>query len=146
MKRIERYLLDSCALTVLILSLIYILSIFSESQTTPAVHIGRYFTILLFSFLTVGANHLFSVPKIPKLLAFAIHYTVLLAAFMLVFVDLNGITAPMVFISIALFTVFYAVIFSIAIGTKKLCSYLDKSIKKKEDKAPKKEEYKPRYK
>ena len=146
MKRIEKYLLNSCALTVLVLSLIYIFAIISSPEITPAVQIGRYFTILLFSFLTVGASYLFSVPKIPKLLVFAIHYLVVLIAFMLIFIDLKEITAPKAFISVAIFTIFYTLLFAIVIGIKKLCSRLDKLIKKKTREAPKKEAYKPRYK
>ena len=146
MKRVERYLLESCALTVLMMSLIYILAIISSPDIVPAVQIGRFFTILIFSFLTVGANRLFSIQRLGKPLAFAIHYVVLLLAFTFIFIDLSTLTGPKIFISIMIFTVFYALIFAIVIGTKKLCTRLDKSIKIAPEKSAEKEAYKPRYK
>ena len=146
MKRVERFLLESCALSVLITSLVYIIAIIISPDITPAVEIGRYFIILLFSFLTVGASYLFQIPSIKKILALAIHYLVVLAAFLLIFADLSTITGPKFFILVMLFTVFYALFFGIIIGIKKLCVKLDKAIKTKAENAPKKEAYKPRYK
>ena len=146
MKHIKKYLLSSCTLTVLLVSLVYVFAIIANPEITPAIEFSRYFTILIFSFLTVGANSLFAIPRLPKILALAIHYLVIFGAFMFIFVDLSTITAPKIFTSIMIYTTFYAIIFCISIGINKLSSHLDKSIKKKELATSPKEVYKPRYK
>ena len=146
MKRIEKYLLEGSALSVLITSIFFIFAKISSPDITPAVHIGRYFTILLFSLLIVGANLLFKIRKLAKILALLIHYVVIILAFTLIFVDLKGITGTRIFILLMLFTIFYAMMFGIVIGIRKLCSRLDSSIKTKSKQEPKKEKYKPRYK
>ena len=145
MKHIERYLFSACTLTVLLVSLVYVFAIIATPEITPAIEFSRYFTILIFSFLAVGANYLFAIPKLPKILALAIHYIVIFGAFMFIFVDLSTITAPKFFTSVMLFTTFYAIVFCISIGVKKLCSHIDKSNKKKIATSDR-EIYKPRYK
>lgn len=146
MKRIEKYLFEASALSVLITSIFFIFAKISSPDITPAVHIGRYFTILLFSLLIVFANLLFKLRKLPKILALLIHYVVIILAFTLIFVDLKGITGPRIFILLVLFTLFYAMLFGIVIGIRKLCARLDSSIKSKTKQEQKKEKYKPRYK
>ena len=147
MKRVERFLLEACSLSVLIMGIFFICAKLSAPEITPALHFGRFFLILLFGFLIVAANFLFKVNRIHRFIAVLIHYAVILAAFMLIFVELDGITSTRVFIFIALFTVFYALFFGIVIGIKHLAAKLDGAIAKKVAKEAKPEaKYQPRYK
>ena len=146
MKNAEKFLLNSCALSVLITSLFLIFYKLNTPQIAPAIDMSRHFTILIFSFITVGVNQLLSMPRIPKIAAVAIHYVVTLMASMFIFVDVSTLNATKTFISITIFTLFYAIFFGIVIGIKKLCSGIDKTIGGKSKTDRPKEAYKPRYK
>ena len=146
MKNAEKFLLNSCALSVLITSLFLIFYKINTPQIAPAIDMNRHFTILIFSFITVGANQLLSMPRIPKILAVAIHYVVTLIASLFIFTDISSLNATNLFISITIFTIFYAVFFGLVIAIKKLCYGIDKTVSKSSKPDRPKEAYKPRYK
>lgn len=146
MKRIEKILLDSCALSVLITSVFFIFAKISSPDITPAVHIGKYFLIILFSFIIVCANLLFSIKKLHKVLAVLIHYLVSLVAFLLIFVTLSGLRPMQFIVFVVLFTIFYAALFAAIFGIKRGIKKLDVKFERKSETESKKSEYKPRYK
>lgn len=146
MKRIERFILEACATSVLIASIFFVFAKISAPEIVPALDIGRYFLILLFGFLIVGANLLFGIKKLNKFLALLLHFLISFTVFSIIFVNFDGMNATRVFIHVVLFTIFYAVTFAIAIGIKKLSAKLDADINKKVNTATKSTDYKTKYK
>jgi len=146
MKRIERFILESCSISVLITSIFFVFAKISAPETVPALHIGRYFLILLFGFLIIGANSLFGIKKLNKFLALLIHFFVSFVAFLLIFVNFDGMNAMRFFIHTVLFAIFYVIIFAIVIGIKRLVGKLDEGLGKKQKTNNKSTEYTPRYK
>lgn len=146
MKRIERFILEACATSVLIASIFFVFAKISAPKIVPALDIRRYFLILLFGFLIVGANLLLGVKKLNKFLALLLHFLITFAAFLIIFVNFDGMNATRLFIHVVLFAIFYAVTFAIAIAIKKLSAKLDADISKKANTATKSTEYKPKYK
>ena len=146
MKIAEKILLNSCALSVLITSLFLVFYKLNTPQIAPAIDMSRHFTILIFSFITVGVNQLLSMPRVPKIAAVAIHYVVTLIASMFIFVDVSTLNSQKIFITIMIFTLFYVIFFGIVIAIKKLCHVIDKPMNGKTKVDRPKEAYKPRYK
>ncbi len=144
--KLEKLLLSSCALSVLITSVFFIFAKISAPDITPAIQIGKYFLILLFSFVIIGVSLVFSLKRLNKIVALLIHYAVSLVAFLLAFVFFENARPMRTLIMMVFFTVFYAVVFAAIIGIKKIIYKLDKSFDKKPAVTAAKTEYKPRYK
>lgn len=144
--KLEKLLLSSCALSVAITSIFFIFAKISAPDITPAIQIGKYFLILLFSFVIICASLLFSLKRLNKLLALLIHYGVSLVAFLFTFLSFDDIRPTRTLIMIVFFTVFYAVMFAACIGIKKALQKLDVRLEKKPVRTTTKSEYKPRYK
>ena len=150
MKRAERFLLHTCAYTVLVCALFLIfmaISGFSEAS----LNIGRFFLILLFSFLISVAGIILGLKGWHPVLRVAIHYTVLLAAFFFVFVisgNINASGGGAIFSAIIVFTFLYVVFSLIVYSVKKSITAVDKSLEKRGKKAfsNKSSTYTPRYK
>ena len=138
MKHIYKFILEGCGLSVLITSIFFVFEGIASPEITPALPISRYFLILLFGFIVVGANLLFSIEKLHRLAALAIHYIAIFVAFLVVFVGFTNMTAKKFFI--------YAIVSAAVIGVKNLTSKADDRISAKIPAAKKPNEYKPRYK
>ena len=146
MKHIYKLILEACGLSVLFTSITFIFEIITFPETFPDIYAGQYFLILLFSFSVVGANLLFGIKQLHRLVSLLIHYLIVFVTFILAFVGFEGMTPSKFFIYIVMFTIFYAVVFAIVFGIKSFASKADARIKAKAP-APKKQiEYKPRYK
>ena len=146
MKRIYKLILEACGLSVLITSIFFIFEKISSPDITPALPIGRYFLILLLGFIVVCANLLFGIRTLHKIVALLIHYLAIFTTFLITFVGFNGMTPTKFFIYIVMFTIFYAIIFAIAIGVKILSAKADAHISAKSPTPKKTTEYKSRYK
>ena len=146
MKHIYKFILESCGLSVFITSIFFVFEGIASPEITPALPISRYFLILLFSFIVVGANLLFSIEKLNKLATLAIHYLAIFVAFLTVFVGFAGMTAKKFFIYAVIFTILYAIIFAAVICVKKLTTKAEDRISSKTPTSKKSTEYKPRYK
>ena len=146
MKHIYKFILEACGLSVLITSIFFVFEGIASPEITPALPISRYFLILLFGFIIVGANFLFSIKNLHKLAALAIHYLTIFVAFLTVFVGFAGMTAKKFFIYAVIFTILYAIIFAVVVCVKKLTTKADDRISSKAPTSKKSTEYKPRYK
>lgn len=144
MKRIEKLLLDSCAFSVLITGTFFIFAKLTAPEMTPAVEIGRYFLILLFSLLIMSAGLLFESKKLSKPVAFLAHFGISYVAFLVIFVDFTEMLPMRFFIYTVIFIVAYAIYFAACRGIRKLVQKLDNRFSTK--KAKPSEKYVPRYK
>ena len=150
MKKAERFLLHTCAYTVLTCALFLIfmaISGFSEAS----LNIGRFFLILLFSFLISVAGVILTLKGWHPVLKIAIHYIVLLAAFFFVFVisgNINANGSGAIFSAIIVFTFLYLIFSLIVYSIKKSISAVDKKLEKsgKNHASSKSSGYTPRYK
>ena len=146
MKHIYKFILEGCGLSVLITSIFFVFEGIASPEITPALPLGRYFLILFFGFIVVGANLLFGIEKLHRLAAVAIHYTTIFVAFLIVFVGFADMTAKKLFIYTVIFTILYAIVSAVVIGVKKITSKADDRISAKVLASKKQSEYKPRYK
>ena len=146
MKSVYKLILEACGLSVLLTSIFFVFEGIASPETTPALPISRYFLILLFGFIVVGANLLFGIEKLHKLATLAIHYIAIFVAFLIVFVGFADMTAKKFFIYAVIFTILYAIASATVIGVKKLTSKIDCRIGAKSPAPKKQAEYKPRYK
>ena len=146
MKHIYKFILEGCGLSVLITSIFFVFEGIASPEITPALPLSRYFLILLFGFIVVGANLLFSIEKLHRLAALAIHYIAIFVAFLIVFIGFADMTAKKFFIYAVIFTILYAIVSAVVIGVKNLTSKIDDRISAKTPTAKKQNEYKPRYK
>ncbi len=78
----------------------------------PKLSLSRFLVILLFGAIISGAEFLFMIPKVPKVVCYILHYTALFIAFLVIFILINssGITPSFVFAAVVIFTIIYAVI------------------------------------
>ena len=144
--KIKNLLLNSCALSVLITSVFFLFAKISAPEIIPAIQIGKYFLVLLFSLVIVGATLLFSIKRLNKLIALLIHYAISLVAFLLTFISFDESRPMRTLIFIVFFTLLYAAIFAASIGIEKALKKVDRHLEKKTVTTKVKSEYKPRYK
>ncbi len=145
MKKLENLIFEACAVSVLLTSVFFIFAWIGLPEITPAIQIGKYFLILLFSLLITAAKLLFSVKGLKKPLALLLHYAIALVAFSVIFFDFSTLNGMRIFILIVCFTLFYAAIWGIVIVTRRILARLDKQIEAKR-KPEEKVKYTPRYK
>lgn len=145
MKKTEKIILESCAFAMLLIGAFFLISWIGMPDITPAIEIGKFFLILIFSFVINIARLLFGVKRLPKLAALSIHYAIALLAFSLIFVSPEQLVGARIFILWVSFTIFYAILFAASVGIKHLANKIDTAAEKK---GAKKEpaEYKSRYK
>lgn len=143
--KIKNLLLNSCALSVVITSVFFLFAKISAPEIIPAIQIGKYFLILLFSFVIIGATLLFSVKKLNKIIALLIHYAVSLVAFLLTFISFNESRPMRTLVFVVFFTLLYTAIFASSIGIRKALKKVDERLKMN-PRAKVSKEYKPRYK
>lgn len=144
MKRIESFLLKSCAYTVIVTLLLYI-ALLSLGVTDQGIPVLKFLLLFGYGVLIAAAEVLYNGLKIRKLFRIFIHYGLLLIGFIAVY-SLSGITAsitPMrVFVIIVLFTLLYCLV----LGAVKLIAHLVKKADHAIESMPKTtEEPKPEY-
>ncbi len=150
MKDAERFLLHTCAYTVLICAL-FLLFMAISGFTEASLNIGRFFLILLFSFFISVAGIILGLKRLHLVLRIAIHFLVLLVAFTVVFVISGNIKASgagAIFSAIIVFSFLYSVVSLIVYSIKKSVSAVDKKLEKRSVKSDSKKPapYTPRYK
>ena len=150
MKKAEKFLLHTSAYTVLFCALFLIFMAIS-GFSDASLDIGRFFLILLFSFFISIAGIILGLKSWHPALRIAIHFTVLLSAFTVVFVfsgNIKGSGAGAIFSSIIVFSFLYLVVSLIVYSVKKSVSAIDKKLEKRTSKhsAKKPAAYTPRYK
>lgn len=150
MKNAERFLLHCCAYTVLICAL-FLVFVNLSGFTDASLSIGRFFLMFLFSLLISIAEIILGIKSWHLVFRVLIHYTVLLAAFTVVFVISGNIKASgsgAIFSATIIFTFLYVVISLLVYFIKKSVSVIDKRIQNKGEKtnANKHTAYIPRYK
>lgn len=130
MKRIERLFLSGCGYTVLILTLFYLFALIVGLENT-SIGVGRFFIILFFSLMISFSEMIFEIKNLRRLFRLLIHYFTLMIAFVCTFLlgdffETKGMTA--VLIAIFVYTLLYAVIFSIIAAVRKLIGKADTAI------------------
>lgn len=136
---VRKILVSSCVVCTLISVFFYfVAAIVNEVESLfdeTAVTFRQFLLILLFSLLVALANRLLSVAKLHIAWRILIHYSTLLAAFLIVFVAAGKlkISGPSsVFLSIMIFTVLYAVCFVAGYFLLRLFGALPEKAKKEE--------------
>ena len=148
MKRIESILLAGCAYTVAIVALFFCFAAIS-SFTEARIGFGQFFTILLFGQIISVAGYILKNAKWNLFLRYALHYSVLFLAFIIIFVingNVNSSGAAAIFSAIMIFTFFYAIILLLAFAIKKSVLSVEKKLPQKSPKNKQNNSYTPRYK
>ncbi len=159
MRRIEKMLYSGAGYTILIMTFFYIFAIAAELEGT-SIGIGKFFLILAFGMIAAGAELVYELLSVKRIIRSVIHYAILLVAFCVIFIagDFFNITGPAsVFVAITLFTVIYLVFVGIVClirrSVQRADNALEGKIKKRANngktmkKAERdKEEYTPRFK
>ena len=152
MKKIESLLFHSTAYTVLILLMFYLFGVASDF-TDAYISFPTFMTILGFGVIISLAGMIFGIKKIHMALRTLIHYAVLLIAFCVIFISAGNISSGgqgAIFISVAIFTVFYFIIFAISLiiitAVRKADANIDRKIEAEAKKKQNKKKYKPLYK
>ncbi len=146
MKKIESFILKSCGYTVLLLLVLYIF-LAAMGVTEQGVPIGRFLLMLGYGCLISGAELVYKALEVRKALKILIHYSMLLAGFMVVYLTIRGITgniAASILIAVTIFTLLYALILGAVIGLKHLVSKADTELESRPD-SPKKKKEAPEY-
>ncbi len=150
MRRFERMLLCGTGYTVLILTLFYIFAAIARFEEM-SIGVGRFFIILAFGMLIALAELIYGLLTLKRVFKCLIHYSLLLLAFIIVFmlgefITVNGPAS--VFVGITVFTLFYLLIFGIVYLVRRTVgaadNKLDKKIAQKKSAKPKENE-KPKY-
>ena len=150
MKKIKDFLLKTCGYAILILSVFYIFSAFLGASAYGILW-DRFLVIIGYSLLISAADLLYSVLPIHKALCVLIHYALLLAGFIPIFIFLGAyasspITPQRVFIAVAFFSILYFLAALAVWGVKALAAKVGKGSLAKEEKTPKKKKKtKPEY-
>ena len=154
MKKLEGLIKSASCLTVLVLSLFYIFAVIT-GFAAPYIDFGMFALIFLFSLVIAVANLILGIKKYKLPLRIFIHYITLLIAFIFVFIFAGKLSAggpEAILISVIIFTLLYAVIFTISYFTIKAVRAADERIDKSrvrsnaEQAKKKNSNYKPRYK
>lgn len=148
MKQIEKFFSHACMYTVFIAIAFYIFSGIVNAKGL-SMSFGRFFTIFAFSMIISSMEYIFSVARIHKALQYAIHYVILCAAFIVVFLSIRKSSADFMFNSSVIFAA--VVLFSFGYAAFFLALYLLKKIAskikfEKNSNTPNKSEYKSRFK
>ena len=148
MKQTEKFLYHTAAYTMVI-SLLFFLFGKVLSINELSMSFSRYFTLIAFSLVLSGAEFVFTIDKLNKLLQHIIHYVVMCIAFAVVFLTVRNsdgkytFNAASVFAAIVLFSVFYVLITFLVMLAKGKLSNIRKS---KRIKNGEKSTYSPRFK
>jgi len=148
MKKIEKFLCYGAGYTILIMT-VYYLAAAIASPSDAKISIGRFFLILLFGFIVAGAGLVYRILTVKTWLKIFLHYAILLAAFLLIFVPMLSVKSngPASVIAWALiFTALYALLSALVLFIRKAACKADKTLEAIERREPKsKEEYTPLY-
>ena len=133
MKRIENLLLKACGYTLLILTLFYLVALLGEF-TVAAIDFHTFALIFVFGVIISAVSLILYVEKIKPIFRVLIHYATLLVSFFVIFLfagKLNAGGSSVVFSAIIIFTVLYAVIFTITYLIRRAVISADKALDKK---------------
>lgn len=152
MRIFEKILLKSCLYTVLILTLFYSFASIGK-LTSAAIGFGTFALIYLFGLIISLTDLVLSVERLRYVFRLAIHYSVLLIVFCIVFVNMGKISlksAGAVFTSIVIFTLLYGVLLTVVYifqrFAKKGDDFIESRSQKRTENNTKKQEYKSLYK
>ena len=134
MKKLENLILRACGFAIVILTLFYTFVTATNSNKTD-IDFANFSLILGFGLLISLASMILEIKSIKLPLRIFIHYVVLLITFCVVFIP-NGNISPennneapsKLFTAIVLYTISYAVLFSLFAGFKKLINAIDNKI------------------
>ena len=151
MKKIENLLLQAAGYTVIILCLFFLFTATSDF-TEAAITFSRFATILAFGIVISVAGSILKIESIKKWIRILIHYSVLLVAFIVVFVITGNLTSggtSMIFSALVIFSFFYALVAALVFCFGKFVKTTDKKVNAKlannRKPAKKKEIYTPRF-
>ena len=122
MKRIEEYILKSCGYTVLLLLLLYAI-LAAIGVADSAIPFDRFAVLTGYGFLITGTEVLYKSLTMRTAVKVLIHYSILLAGFMLVYLVIRGLSgnvASVIFVAVAIFTLLYALLLGAVIAIKRL--------------------------
>jgi uncharacterized membrane protein len=133
MKKIEQLLLTSCGFTVLMASILYFLGalVGVENNGMP---FGSFALTFVFGVMISLANLVLKYDKLTKWIRIAIHYSVLMLAFCILFVGSGKITngtQGSFFAAVVVFTFLYALVFICTYFATKLMRRADRKIDKR---------------
>ena len=131
MEQIEKFIKTACMYTVIILFFFYVFAV-SNSFDETSIGFGRFALILLFGAIISLAEYIFAI-KISRVFTVLLHYSVLLFAFIIVFLvsGVLGNAGSRIFVSAVIFTILYAFIFILVYFAKKGVAGLDEKLNKK---------------
>ena len=135
MKRIQHLLLNACAYTVALLTVLYI---FAElTDVKYGISFGRFILVFAFGAVIAVASLILNSKSISKPMGIVIHYAVLLLAFIILFVVIGNIsTGGKIFAAIIIFSFFYALVFISLALINRAVKTADKKFDKKHPKKP----------
>ena len=154
MRRFEKAVLCGAGYTVLILLLFYLFAVIMQFENI-SISFPRFLVIFTFGYVIAAADMIYGLTSIKRIFKCLIHYTVLLIAFITVFVAGEFISANStaeVFVAITVYTVLYFSIFGIIYLIRRTVvvadDRLEKRIAAKETAKPKdrKNQYTPKFK
>ncbi len=143
MRKFEKFFLRGAGYTLLILSLYYLFAIIA-SPTNAFVSGGRFLLILVFGFITALAEFIYSIFTVKFWLKALLHYAILLATFILIFIPLLGIESngpASVIAWVVIFSVLYALCCVAVHFIKKGINKVDDAIETKKRSATEQTEY-----
>ena len=136
MKRIQHLLLTACAYTVVLLAVLYVFAELTDVKS--GISFARFALVFAFGVTIALASSLLNAQSISRHLGIVIHYSVLLLAFIVLFVVIGSIsTGGKIFAAIVIFTFFYALVFLLSSLINRAVSSADKRLDKKHPKKSK---------
>jgi hypothetical protein len=115
MKPIEKFIFHSAAYTVIIAITFYIFSLFG-GLTNAEMTFLRFLLILAFGVIISGAEFIFTIERLPKILRYAIHFLALFVGFFVIFLSVRSeggdlqFSAATIFAALIIFAALYALI------------------------------------
>ena len=140
MKKGAEFVLRGCGYTVMIAFILYTVLAIS-GVTDQGIPIAKFLVVFAYGLLASGAQEAYHGLKAKLPLRVAIHYLMLLAGFIVLYVASGvnaSVNASKIFIAITIFTLLYALAGAIGIGIKRLLNKTAPTASKKPD--PKKKQ------
>ena len=137
MKRIQQLLLNACAYTVALLLVLYVFAALSD--VSSGISFGRFALVFTFGAAIALASVILKSQSVSRPIGVIIHYSLLLLAFIVLFVVIGGISnGGKIFAAIVVFTFFYALVFALAVLVNRSVKVADKRLDKKHPQKQKK--------
>ncbi len=133
MKHARRILCAGCiyttAITLLIFAVAALIGNAEGLGTKSALGVGQYLLIMLFSFLIAGADTLLFLPTLRLPIRILLHYAVVLTGFLTVFSVAGNLkldSGARIFVSVVLFSFFYAAVMAAVLSLARALGKLGK--------------------